>query len=166
MGKYALMVTILLTDCATGQLTDRVATLHHDPQRILEAVAQRMGIRLRPDIPVPVVRFESGTKLERMQAAAERQWGYRPETFANVYAIAENRIYLIDDADFYEQHARTLDDALAHEFVHYLQAIYRRDEFGSEWSEAEAIALQNWFRKERMAPILTASVAEPRGRNR
>lgn len=179
VSKYALMVTLLLSGCAASQLagrdavdemasrsasSDRVAVLHHDPEWILEAVADRMGVQMNPAIPLPEILFESATPLARMQAAAERQWEYRPENFANVYATAENRIYLIDDADFYERNGRTLDDALAHEFVHYLQANYLKDEFKSEWSEATAIALQSWFRTEHMAPILTASVDEPRRR--
>lgn len=162
VSKYALMVTLLLTGCATGPQADRVATLHHDPQRILEAVAQRMKVQLRADIPVPEIRFESRTKLERMQTAAERQWGYRPDSFANVYAAAENCIYLIDDGEFYEQHGRTLDDALAHEYVHYLQTHYLRHQLDSEWSEATAIDLQVWFREQYMAPVLLASVAGAR----
>jgi hypothetical protein len=99
-----------------------------------------------------------------MQTAAERQWGFRPQAFANAYAAAENRIYLIDNANFYERNKRSLDDALAHEFVHFVQARYLKDRFKSEWSEVDAIALQAWFREEHMAPILTANATEARGR--
>lgn len=53
--------------------TARVAALQHDPQLILERVASRMGITLRPDLPPPAIRLESRTPLERLQAAAERQ---------------------------------------------------------------------------------------------
>jgi hypothetical protein len=189
VNQHALVVTILLAGCTAGQpanlattddvgsrnhapaiasemdaprgpLPKRVATLHHDPRLILEAVARRMGIRLRPEIAVPVILLESRTPLQRMQTAAERQWGFRPQVFATTYASAENGIYLIDDADFYTQHDRTLDDALAHEFVHYLQANYLEDGFNVEWSEAEAISVQTWFRKEYMAAILTAPRAQ------
>lgn len=193
MRNHTLAAAILLTGCTAGQLANldstvdvgsrnrmqavmtemdasrsgspkRVATLRHDPQLILESVAQRMGIRLQPDIPVPAILLESSTPLQRMQTAAERQWGFRPEVFANAYSAAENRIYLIDDAHFYEQHARTLDDALAHEYVHYLQATYLKDGFDSEWSEATAISMQNWFRQAYMAPILTATAVRPGSR--
>lgn len=112
---------------------------------------------MHPAIPVPEILFESATPLKRMQTAAARQWGFRPKVFANAYSAAENRVYLIDDAQFYERNGRTLDDALAHEFVHYLQASYLKDEFKSEWSEATAIALQSWFRKVHMAPVLAAN---------
>jgi hypothetical protein len=178
VSKYALMVMFLLSGCAASQLASldaadamgshnrphRVASLHHDPQWILEAIAARMGVELRSEIPLPAILFESRTPLQRMQAAAERQWGFRPEAFANAYAAAENRIYLIDNANFYERNKRTLDDALAHELVHYLQARYLKDRFKSEWSEVDAIALQTWFREEHMAPILTANAAESTGR--
>jgi hypothetical protein len=185
MRKHTLAAAILLTGCTAASLDatnsvgprDRiqagvaevaavrdvspkpVAKLRHDPRLILEAVARRMGVRLRPEVPVPAILLESRTPLQRMQAAAERQWGFRPEVFANAYAAAENRIYLIDDAHFYERHERTLDDALAHEYVHYLQARYLKDGFNSEWSEAAAIAMQNWFRQKYMAPIITATAA-------
>jgi hypothetical protein len=172
------MVTLLLSGCAASQLASldaadamgspnrphRVALLHHDPQWILQAIAQRMGIELRPEIPLPAILFESTTPLQRMQTAAERQWGFRPPTFANAYTVAENRIYLIDNANFYERNKRSLDDALAHELVHYLQARYLKDRFKSEWSEVDAIALQAWFREEHMAPSLTANATEARGR--
>jgi hypothetical protein len=129
-----------------------VATLQHDPQFILETVAKRMGIALRPDLPPPAIRLESRTPLARFQAAAERQWGFRPEVFTTTYATATNEVYLIDEARLYERYGGTLDDSLAHELVHYLQATYLRDRFTTDWSEAEAVAIQTWFRKEYMTP--------------
>lgn len=134
----------------------RIARLHHDPKFILEAVAQRMGITLRREAPVPEVLLESKTPLARLQAAAERQWGFRPRAFASAFALAVNEIYLIDDAAVYEQRGGTLDDALAHEFVHYLQATYQRASLHSDWSEFEAVAIQAWFRAEHMQPRLVA----------
>lgn len=133
------------------------AALQHDPQFILEQVARRMDVRLRPDIPRPTIRFESRTPLERFQAAAERQWGFRPEVFTTTYASATNEVYLIDEARLYEQYGRTLDDALSHEFVHYIQAKYLGDRFTTDWSETEAVAIQSWFRREFMAPRLAAA---------
>jgi len=41
--------------------------------------------------------------------------------FANVYVMARNEIYLMDDAGYYRRIRRTLDESLAHEFAHYLQ---------------------------------------------
>jgi hypothetical protein len=133
-----------------------VAMLQYDPQFILEAVAERMGVALRPDIPPPAIRFESRTALERLQAAAERQWGFRPAVFTTTYATATNEVYLIDEARLYEQYGGTLDDSLAHELVHYIQAHYLGDRFTTDWSEAEAVAIQHWFRHELMARRLAA----------
>jgi hypothetical protein len=141
--------------------TPAVATLQHDPQFILEAVARRMGIALHPDAPVPAIRLESRTPLERLQAAAERQWGFRPQVFTTTFASAGNEIFLIDDPALYAQYGGTPDDSLAHEFVHYLQARYRRDDFRTDWSESEAVAIQTWFRKEYMERRLAAAAATP-----
>jgi hypothetical protein len=134
-----------------------LATLQHDPQFILEAVAKRMGVTLRPDVPPPTIRLESRTPLERLQTAAERQWGFRPEVFTTTYATASNEVYLIDEARLYETYGGTLDESLAHELVHYLQAHYLGDRFTTDWSEAEAVDVQTWFRREFMAPRLAAA---------
>jgi hypothetical protein len=138
-----------------------VAELQYDPQFILEAVANRMGVTLRPDVPPPVIRLESRTPLERLQAAAERQWGFRPEVFTTMYATATNEVYLIDEARLYKRYGYTLDDSLAHELVHYIQARYLGDRFTIEWSEAEAVAIQRWFRRQFLTPRLVA-VKPPR----
>ncbi len=138
----------------------RFATLQHDPQFILEAVARRMGVTLQPGMPPPAIRLESGTPLQQVQAAAEKQWGFRPRVFVTTYATASNEIYLIDEAVLYESDSRTLDDSLAHEFVHYIQANYLGDRFNTDWSESEAAAVQAWFREVFMAPKLAAAGAQ------
>jgi hypothetical protein len=142
-----------------GEPPTRVATLQHDPQFILEAVARRMGVRLRPDVPPPTIRLESRTPLARLQAAAEQQWGFRPDVFTTTYATASNEVYVIDEARLYEQYGGTLDDSLAHEFVHYIQAHYLGDRFTTDWSETEAVAVQTWFRETYMASRLAATKA-------
>jgi len=131
-----------------------IATLTHDPQFILQAVARRMGITLLPGTPAPTLLLESRTPLSQLQAAAERQWGFRPGVFVTAFAQAANEIYLIDDAVLHERRGGTLDDALAHELVHYLQAKYRKDTLATDWSESEAVAIQIWFRTEYMQPNL------------
>jgi hypothetical protein len=92
-----------------------------------------------------------------MQTAAERQWGFRPEVFTTTYATASNEVYLIDEARLYETYGGTLDESLAHELVHYVQAHYLGDRFTTDWSEAEAVAIQTWFRREFMGPRLAAA---------
>jgi hypothetical protein len=139
----------------------RIATLHHDPRFILQAVARRMGITLLPGTPVPTLLLESRTPLSRLQAAVERQWGFRPDVFVSVFAWAGNEIYLIDDATLYERRGVTLDEILAHELVHYLQATHRKDILATDWSESEAVAIQIWFRSEYMEPKLVTMDAQP-----
>jgi hypothetical protein len=133
-----------------------VAVLQHDPQFILEQVARRMGVTLRAYVPPPAIRLESRTPLERLQAAAERQWGFRPEVYTTTYATASNEVYLIDEAALYDNYGGTLDDSLAHELVHYIQAHYLGDRFTTDWSETEAVAVQSWFRREYMEPRIAA----------
>jgi hypothetical protein len=114
---------------------------------ILEAVAQRMQVTLRPDVPIPAIHVESATPLRQFQDAIEVQWRTRPSLVTNAYAIAHNEIYLIDDAAFYGRMGRTLDDSLAHELVHYIQAKYLNDDLSSDWCEVQAAAVQRWFRE-------------------
>lgn len=172
MSKRSLAAAILLSACLAGQLAAlaqavsrfgvspvRTASLRYDPRFVLEAVARRMGIRLRPDIPVPSIRLESRTPLLRMQIAAERQWGFRPQVFVTAYASAGNEIFLIDEADHYRKHQGSPDGSLAHELVHYLQAHYLRDGFTTDWSESQAVAVQTWFKRTYMAPSMAATLA-------
>jgi len=167
MRTIVIAAAALLPACVSGGATSltstpiraeapapRVATLQHDPREVLVTVARRMHIHLRPIHPLPVIHLESRTPLERLQRVAERQWGVRPGEFMNVYVPEENAIYLIDDAARLERSHATLDDALAHEYVHYLQATYRKDGFSTEWSEVEAVRTQAWFRETFMATRL------------
>lgn len=121
--------------------------LRLDPQTTLQIVARRMKVKLDPGIPAPAIRFESATSLERFQNAAERQWGFRPERFVNAFVAHTNEIYLIDDPAYYAASKRTIDDSLAHELVHYVQARYGRAN-AYDWAEVEAVTIQKWFRAE------------------
>jgi hypothetical protein len=86
--------------------------------------------------------------LRQSRDAIGAQWRFEPRAVSNTYAIARNEIYLLDDASYYVRYRRTLDDSLAHELVHYLQATYLKEDLASEWVEAEAVAIQTWFREE------------------
>lgn len=122
--------------------------LRFDPRFILEAVAQRMNIRLRQEVPLPAIFLESAIPLRQFQDAMEGQWSFRPPLVSNSYSIASNEIYLSDDASFYRRLKRTLDDSLAHEFVHYLQAMYLREDLTTDGCEIQAAEIQHWFREE------------------
>jgi len=121
--------------------------LRLDPQATLQIVARRMRVELDPGVPAPAIRFESVTSLERFQDVTERQWGFRPKRFVNVFVAETNEIYLIDDPAYYAATGHTIDESLAHELVHYVQARYGRANF-YDWAEHEAVAIQKWFRTE------------------
>jgi hypothetical protein len=135
-------------------------SLRLDPQATLEIVARRMGVELDPGIPAPAIRFESVTTLERFQDATERQWGFRPERFVNAFVAHTNEIYLIDDPAYYAAAGRTMDDTLAHELVHYVQARYGRANL-SDWAECEAVEIQAWFRAEYLGSLAAQLARAP-----
>jgi hypothetical protein len=155
-----LALTVCLNPAAAGE--SEPARLRFEPRYILEVVAQRLGVTLRPEIPPPAVLVASATPLARFQEAIAAQWRFRPEVVMNTYAIERNEIYLHDGAAYYAQTGRTLDDSLAHELVHYLQSRYRSDDLSAESSEAEAVAIQTWFREVHVAPATAAAAASRR----
>ena len=161
---FAFITVALLSPAAfAGELRSQMqpVKLQLEPAFILKAVARRLDVDLRPQIPFPGIRLESVTSLERFQDATERQWGFRPERFVNAFVAESNEIYLIDDPAYYAASGRTLDESLAHELVHYVQARYGRANI-YDWAECEAVAIQRWFR-ETYLPVATDMVAT-RGR--
>jgi hypothetical protein len=126
--------------------------LRFDPRFVLEAVAQRMEVTLRPDVPLPAVFVESAIPLRQFQDAMETQWRFRPHLVANAYSIARNEVYLSDDASYYRRFNRTIDDSLAHELVHYIQAQYFQEDLSSDGCEVQAAEIQRWFRDEHVLP--------------
>ena len=136
---------------ATAETAETVK-LRFDPRFVLETVAQRMQVTLRPDVPLPGIFLESTTPLRQFQDAMEAQWQFRPPLIANSYSIASNEIYLSDDASFYRRFKRTLDDSLAHEFVHYIQARYLGEDLTTDGCEMQAAEVQRWFRDEHALP--------------
>jgi len=128
--------------------------LSFDTRFVLERVAERMQVKLRPDVPLPGIFLESTTPLRQFQDAMQEQWQFRPPLIANSYSIATNEIYLSDDASFYRRFRRTLDDSLAHEFVHYIQARYFGEDLTTDSCEMQAAEVQRWFREEYVAPKL------------
>jgi hypothetical protein len=144
-----LAMAMWLAPAAAGEGTalPRPAKLRFDPQFILAQVARRMNVALRPEVPVPAIYVESATPLRQFQDAIDPQWRFRPHVFANAYVAARNEIYLIDDAAYYNRFGRTIDDSLAHEFVHYIQVQYLRADLADPVSESDAIAIQHGFRQ-------------------
>lgn len=138
----------------------------HSLSCTLQAVASKMQLALRAEIPEPWLILKSGTTLQEFQTAVERQWGFKPDVVTNVYIHSINTIYLANDASFYGgANGRTLDESVAHELAHYLQVKYRGDlqDSQSERLEMEAIEIQRWFRETYMKAGLSPclSIAAP-----
>lgn len=121
--------------------------LHEEPSVILARVAQQMNVELRAAETPPRIYLESHTPLSQFQDAVEAQWQQRPARFGNVYVVARNEIYLSDDPAYYRRMRRTLDESLAHEFAHYLQARYLGYDLADESCEAQALDVQIAFRQ-------------------
>ena len=126
----AAVALACLAPAVAGENVEMAAPvkLRFEPRFILDTVAERMKVTLRADVPLPAIFLESTTPLRQFQDAMEGQWQFRPPLIANSYSIATNEIYLSDEASFYRRFKRTLDDSLAHEFVHYIQARYHGED--------------------------------------
>ena len=146
----ALAIAACLSPAVAGDAAAPLepVKLSFDTRFVLERVAERMQVKLRPDVPLPGIFLESTTPLRQFQDAMEGQWQFRPPLIANSYSIATNEIYLSDDASFYRRFKRTLDDSLAHEFVHYIQARYFGEDLTTDSCEMQAAEVQRWFREE------------------
>ncbi len=155
---FAISLCVNVSGASVGGARTAPVALRLDPYVILQQVARQMNVTLRPDVPLPKIFLESNTPLRQFQQAIAPQWKFRPHVFANAYAAERNEIYLSDDARYYRKRNRTLDDSLAHEFVHYIQVRYRNDDLADESCETEAIAQQLSF-IDSVAPTLVASVA-------
>ena len=147
------IATLALTVCWSAALAGENVSLAEpvklkfDPRFIMETVARRMNVALSPELPLPAIFVESTTPLSQFQDAMEAQWRFRPPLVSNAYAIARNEIYLSDSPGFYRRLKRTLDDSLAHEFVHYIQAKYFDEDLSTDGCEMQAAEVQRWFRE-------------------
>lgn len=150
----AAVALACLAPAVAGENVEKAAPvkLRFEPRFILETVAARMQVTLRADVPLPAIFLESATPLRQFQDAMEGQWQFRPPLIANSYSIATNEIYLSDDASFYLRFRRTLDDSLAHEFVHYIQSRYQGEDLTTDGCEMQATEVQRWFREEYAQP--------------
>jgi len=146
-AALAAAVLTLPNARAMPDAADRPVRLLEEPQVILARVAQQMNVQLHADEPLPGVFLESRTPLAQFQDAVQKQWRHRPARFANVYVTERNEIYLSDDPSYYRRMQRTLDESLAHEFTHYLQARYLGYDLADESCEAQALDVQMAFRR-------------------
>lgn len=143
------------------------ARLRFEPRCILEAVArelnQDIGRHRGPAVSaallaaarsekLPAIRVESETPLVEFLTAVKPQ-DPSVDRFSNFYSVSANRIFLIDEAAYYARFAKTsrrsMDDSLAHEFVHYLQVKYLGysvADLATDDAEHMAVAYQTSFR--------------------
>ena len=124
----------------------KLVRLQFSEDFILQQVLLKKNLSFRPDIPKPKLHVESKTKLVYFQEAMLPQWGFKPDVFTNAFAVARNEIFLSDRAAFYKKHKRCIDDSMAHELTHYVQAKYQGFDLNDESLEFDAIDVQTWFR--------------------
>ncbi len=114
---------------------------------VLDKVLEYKKLDRKSSILNPKVYYKSQIKLKQFQDAIEKQWGQRPKEITNAFAIENNEIYLLDDADYYQRTKRCIDDSLAHEIVHFVQVKYQNYDINDESLEWEAVEIQTWFRE-------------------
>jgi hypothetical protein len=155
----ALALAVALLPAADAGEPVQPIRLQFDPADILQAVAHRMNVTLRPEIPLPTILLQSKTPLARFQDAIAVQWKFRPPVYSNAYVVARNEIYLMDDPEYYVRINRTLDESLAHEFAHYVQVHYLNADLADPSCESDAIAVQALF----ATPRIAATAGLPQG---
>lgn len=142
------LLTFISMNAHGATLNKKPAQLQNSLEFIFEKVLALKKQTLRADIALPAFYFESKTPLKQFQDAIEKQWGMRPDVFTNAFAITNNEIYILDDADYYDRHQRCMDDSLAHELTHYIQSKYQGYDLNDESLEWEAVDIQNAFRQQ------------------
>ncbi|MBC7420053.1 MAG: hypothetical protein H7328_04930 [Bdellovibrio sp.] len=142
-----LFIVMSLTQASLAA-TERVkpALLQYTPEFILQQVLIKKNISFRDDVAMPAIYLESKTSLQQFQNAIESQWNFRPAVFTNAYAVKNNEIYILDEAKYYDESKRCMDDSLAHELTHYVQVKYKNYDLNDESLEWDAIEVQTWFR--------------------
>ena len=101
------------------------ARLRYDETCILRLVAAEMEIPLKKEVSLPAVYFGSKVPFAQFLAAYRTQSNAEPTQVLNMYMLNSNEIYISDKASNYASFGRSMDDSLAHEYVHYLQVKYR-----------------------------------------
>lgn len=114
---------------------------------IFEKVLELKRQQLRPEVPLPALRFSSTTTLEEFQLSMLEQWGMRVDHITNAYSLKYHKIFLMDDSTYYQRTGRCMDDSLAHELTHFVQAKYQGFDLNDESLEWDAIDVQTAFRE-------------------
>lgn len=125
----------------------KTAQLQYAPGFILNKVLERKHHAFDSQKIPPQVLFASQVTLKQFQDDVEPQWGIRPDAITNVYVVDQNKIYLMDDAEYYDKTGRCMDDSLAHELTHFVQVVYEKWDISDDSTEWDAIDVQTWFRE-------------------
>lgn len=125
----------------------KTAELRYSPEFILNKVLEKKRQTFDSQKAPPKILFASKVSLKEFQDDVESQWNFRPDVITNVYVLNKNKIYLMDDAAYYEKTGRCMDDSLAHELTHYVQVVYLQWDIADESLEWDAVDVQTWFRE-------------------
>ncbi len=151
LKSLAIVVLLGLTQISFAVLPVaapvKPAELKYSLDFILQQVLIKKNIPFRADLEIPKLFVESKTPLKQFQDAVEQQWGFRPDIITNAYVVQSNEIYLLDEAAYYDQTKRCIDDSLAHELTHYVQVKYKKYDLNDESLEWDAVEIQTWFRE-------------------
>lgn len=145
MKKIILLIALTLT---TTTFAKAPAKLQHSVDFIFAKVLEKKRLEKKDAVPFPKFYYQSSTPLKQFQDAIEKQWGFRPDYFTNAFAVANNEVYIMDEADYYRKMGRCMDDSVAHELVHFLQVKYQNWDLNDESLEWEAVDIQTAFREE------------------
>jgi hypothetical protein len=143
--KILILIPFFISSYSNASVP--VAKLKYSVEFVLQKVLELKRKEYNPLIPVPSIHFESQTPLEIFQQAIEGQWGMRPQRFSNAYSVSHNMLFLNDEASYYIRTKRCMDDSLAHELTHFVQARYQGFDLHDESLEWDAIEVQNAFRE-------------------
>lgn len=128
------------------------ATLKYPVDFLFQKVLEKKRLPKNDLIAFPKIYYSSKTPLKQFQDAIESQWGMRPDLITNAFAVKNNEIYILDEADYYESKGRCMDDSLVHELVHYVQVKYQNWDLNDESLEWDAVEIQTLFREEFCRP--------------
>jgi hypothetical protein len=142
------IITILLLAFTSSSFAKEPAKLKYPIDFLVSKVLEKKHQTKNDKIPMPKFYYASSTPLKQFQDAIEKQWGMRPDMLTNAFAVENNEIYILDDADYYESHQRCMDDSVVHELVHYVQVKYLNWDLNDESLEWDAIDIQTEFRLE------------------
>jgi hypothetical protein len=117
---------------------------------ILNVVAKKSNVVIKPELPIPDLMLEQNVDMEQYKKDVQEWFGFEIDQVTNFFFATKNKIYLITDNAYYTKTNRSPYDSLAHELTHYIQWNYQgatKDDLGTDGAEMSAIDVQTWFRE-------------------